>query len=234
MSGSSSAVSHPAAGVDSHDVSRALEQRYDRILREHGPALRRVAADLRGRSRPPGGPVPGDLPGALAGAPPLPRRLLGADLRLPHRPQPRPHPRLAGPGRAGATLEEAEEIADPRRDPESELHEGERRDRLREAVRRLPLVARQVVVLSLEGLSQREIGEVLGMTENNVAVRLTRARKLLRQALKRKGAGMSAIDPEWRDLMADWQSEEPDEPRRPSRTRSGSASGARCGATATG
>jgi RNA polymerase sigma factor (sigma-70 family) len=49
-------------------------------------------------------------------------------------------------------------------------------------------VARQVVVLSLEGLSHKEIGEVLGMTENNVAVRLTRARKMLRQALE-TGAG---------------------------------------------
>ena len=87
-----------------------------------------------------------------------------------------------------ADLDEAEEMADPRLDPASELEEGERRDRLREAVRRLPLAARQVVVLSLESLSQREIGEVLGITENNVAVRLTRARKLLRQALETEGS----------------------------------------------
>jgi RNA polymerase sigma factor (sigma-70 family) len=66
--------------------------------------------------------------------------------------------------------------------------EGERRDRLREAVRQLPLAARQVIVLSLEGLSQREIGDVLGITENNVAVRLTRARKLLRRALQTEGS----------------------------------------------
>lgn len=45
-------------------------------------------------------------------------------------------------------------------------------------------MARQVVVLSLEGLGNREVGEVLGLTENNVAVRLTRARKLLRQAME--------------------------------------------------
>ena len=91
-------------------------------------------------------------------------------------------------GSVTADLDEAEELADPRLDPESELHAGERRDRLRQAIRRLPLIARQVVVLSLEGLSQREIGEVLGITENNVAVRLTRARKLLRQALETEGS----------------------------------------------
>src|SRR5688572_32410234 len=44
MSESSSVVEAGAAGVDSHDVSRALEERYDRILRENGPAMRRVAA----------------------------------------------------------------------------------------------------------------------------------------------------------------------------------------------
>ena len=34
-----------------------------------------------------------------------------------------------------------------------------------------------MIVLMLEGLSHAEVAEVLGITENNVAVRLTRARK---------------------------------------------------------
>jgi DNA-directed RNA polymerase specialized sigma24 family protein len=44
-----------------------------------------------------------------------------------------------------------------------------------------------VIVLSLEGLTNREVADVLGTTENNVAVRLTRARKSLRVLLERLG-----------------------------------------------
>jgi RNA polymerase sigma factor (sigma-70 family) len=40
-----------------------------------------------------------------------------------------------------------------------------------------------MMVLMLEGLSHAEIAEVLGITENNVAVRLTRARKALKEAM---------------------------------------------------
>ncbi len=51
------------------------------------------------------------------------------------------------------------------------------------AIRTLPLIQREVITLTLEELSQAEIGEVLGITENNVAVRLNRARKSLRRLL---------------------------------------------------
>ena len=44
--------------------------------------------------------------------------------------------------------------------------------------------SRQVLVLSLEGLSHREIADVVGITENNVAVRLNRARTAVRERLK--------------------------------------------------
>ena len=43
-------------------------------------------------------------------------------------------------------------------------------------MRRLPLTQRQAVTLCLEGLLHNEIAQVLGISENNVAVRLTRAR----------------------------------------------------------
>jgi DNA-directed RNA polymerase specialized sigma24 family protein len=42
---------------------------------------------------------------------------------------------------------------------------------------------RQVLTLALEDLSHAEIGSVLGIRENAVAVRLTRARQALREAL---------------------------------------------------
>jgi RNA polymerase sigma factor (sigma-70 family) len=47
----------------------------------------------------------------------------------------------------------------------------------------LPVGHKQMIVLMLEGLSHAEIGEVLGITENNVAVRLTRARKALKEEM---------------------------------------------------
>jgi len=55
--------------------------------------------------------------------------------------------------------------------------------RLIEAVRQLPLIQRQVVVLALEDMDYAEIAQVLGITENNVGVRLNRARATLRKLM---------------------------------------------------
>ena len=60
----------------------------------------------------------------------------------------------------------------------------ERGSRLFAAARALPLGHRQVVTLLLEGLSHGEIAEVLGTTENNVAVRANRARAAMRALLE--------------------------------------------------
>jgi RNA polymerase sigma-70 factor (ECF subfamily) len=57
---------------------------------------------------------------------------------------------------------------------------------LAKAIRRLPIVYRQVITMAPEELPQAEIAAVLGISENNVAVRLNRARKLLRQQLGEK------------------------------------------------
>jgi RNA polymerase sigma-70 factor, ECF subfamily len=56
--------------------------------------------------------------------------------------------------------------------------------RLMQAVRELPKGDRSLVILALDGLSYREIGDVTGMSENHVGVALTRARKKLSTALK--------------------------------------------------
>ena len=84
-----------------------------------------------------------------------------------------------------ATIEvaEAEHVVDPAESPESRAARGQRRERLDAAIRALPLVHRQVLTLALEDLSHAEIGGVLGIRENAVAVRLTRARQALREAL---------------------------------------------------
>jgi RNA polymerase sigma factor (sigma-70 family) len=65
-------------------------------------------------------------------------------------------------------------------------HLGERAVRLRRVVHRLPLVYRQVVMLTLEGLGYGEISEVLGISESNVGARLKRARQMLRESLENR------------------------------------------------
>ena len=64
--------------------------------------------------------------------------------------------------------------------PETVAGRNLERTRLLEAVSALPLAQRQVVTLHLEGFTDREVGETLGISEGNVGVRLTRARTRLR------------------------------------------------------
>ena len=79
-----------------------------------------------------------------------------------------------------ASISEAGELPDPRSDPAAAAEATSERERLLRNVRRLPETLRGAVVLRLEGLNDREIADVLGVTTNNVAVRLTRARDALR------------------------------------------------------
>ena len=169
----------------------ALEERYDRILREHGSALRRAAAayERDGARRE-------DLfqEICLAVWKALPHFRGEASVRtflfriahnrgLTHR---------ARRGPALGDLDAAAHVADPRPGPESEAAARERRTRLHDAVLSLAMPARQVLTLALEGLSQKEIREVLGISENLVAVRLSRARASLRAILAEGVAGHAA------------------------------------------
>ena len=88
---------------------------------------------------------------------------------------------------AAAPLEAAGDPRDPAPGPEEAALAGQRRRRLREAVVMLPLNQRQVIALTLDGLSQAEIAEVLGISENNVAVRVARARARLRELMSCEG-----------------------------------------------
>lgn len=64
----------------------------------------------------------------------------------------------------------------------------EREHRLMSAVRSLPFGLRQVILLSLEGMTHPEIADVLGVTTNVVAVRANRARAALRVLLDTDGS----------------------------------------------
>jgi len=76
-----------------------------------------------------------------------------------------------------------EHIPAPDEDPERHAIVADRKIKLASAVRSLPLAYRQVAMLTLEGLVPGEIAEVLGITTNAVAIRLSRAKGLLRGLL---------------------------------------------------
>jgi RNA polymerase sigma-70 factor (ECF subfamily) len=76
------------------------------------------------------------------------------------------------------------DLPDPSPGAEAELVRRERMRRLLNAVRRLPSGQRQTMILALEGLSYRDIADVLGISESNAGARLTRARAALREFLE--------------------------------------------------
>jgi RNA polymerase sigma-70 factor, ECF subfamily len=79
-----------------------------------------------------------------------------------------------------------EGIPAPDGDPASHAIALDRKTTLASAVRCLPLTYRQVAMLTLEGLTRQEIADALGVTANAVAIRLTRARDLLRGIMGEK------------------------------------------------
>lgn len=172
-----------------------LEERYDRLLREHGAALRRVAASYEADSSR-RDDLFQDICLALWRALPSFRGESSERtfaFRIAHNRglshgwrQGRKNLIEGTPIASGAdgASEEDPRLADERWDPEAATLAVDRRRRLRAAVRSLPLGPRQVLTLTLEGLPQREIAEVLGISEGNVAVRVHRARKALRRALE--------------------------------------------------
>jgi RNA polymerase sigma-70 factor (ECF subfamily) len=100
--------------------------------------------------------------------------------------------RRVGRRRSAASPLDEGEHASPAPGPDREAQARQEVEQLSSAVRELALGARQVLVLTLEGLSQREIGQVLGIEDNVVSVRLHRARSVLRErsgeAPKARGA----------------------------------------------
>jgi RNA polymerase sigma-70 factor (ECF subfamily) len=85
--------------------------------------------------------------------------------------------------RSPAAVELDEHLPAPEEGPEGQAIALDRKLKLAAAVRSLPLAYRQVAMLTLEGLGNTEIAEVLGVTANAVAIRLTRAKEMLRGVL---------------------------------------------------
>jgi RNA polymerase sigma factor (sigma-70 family) len=76
-----------------------------------------------------------------------------------------------------------ESIPAPGIGPEGEAIALDRRAKLLAAVRTLPIAYRQTALLTLEGLALTEIAYVLGISTNAVAIRMSRAKQLLREII---------------------------------------------------
>ena len=162
---------------------REREERFERLMREHGPAVARIASvyERNAASR---DDLVQDI--ALAMWKALPgfrgecseRTLV---FRIAHN---RGLTHIERRRRGSFLgLDDAPEATDVGATPEMQATAGELRQRLIEAVHAIPLGHRQVIALLLEGMTHSEIGEVLGISEGNVAVRAARARKELRERL---------------------------------------------------
>jgi RNA polymerase sigma-70 factor (ECF subfamily) len=76
-----------------------------------------------------------------------------------------------------------ESIRDGQALPETRAIAADQRNRLLAAVRQLPISYREPAVLTLEDFTPAEIAAVIGITPELVAVRMSRARSLLRTLL---------------------------------------------------
>jgi len=157
------------------------EQRFERLLAENGPALARLAASYTNTAA-----DRDDLVQEIALS--IWRALphfrgecsertflfrIAHNRAVTHVTRRRPQ----------ATVD-AVDVPDPALNPEAGLAREQQGERLRNAVRALPLLYRQVVTLMLEGMEYREMAEVLGTSESNVGARLSRARQMLRERLE--------------------------------------------------
>ncbi|HUQ52436.1 MAG TPA: RNA polymerase sigma factor [Gammaproteobacteria bacterium] len=87
--------------------------------------------------------------------------------------------------RPTVSLDEAQiDVEDPNVSAETLLAEEQQRRRFVQAIRGLPAIHREVLVLFLEGMDYGEIAAVVGISESNVGVRLNRARQRLKELLE--------------------------------------------------
>lgn len=164
-------------------MSDAAAARFERLLREHGAALERLCAS-HARDAADRQDLLQEIAFAIWRALPSFRGAssertfvyrIAHNRALSHRWRNR---------RPEVPLDEAPEPVDPGLGPAGQTDTADRRARLERALRALPLPLRQCVVLRLEGLRDAEIAEVVGIAPGNVAVRLTRARRMLRDLLR--------------------------------------------------
>ncbi|MCC7043409.1 MAG: sigma-70 family RNA polymerase sigma factor [Acidobacteria bacterium] len=155
---------------------------FDAIFDEYGPALRRLAARFA-RARGDQDDLFQDVMVAVWRALPTHRGECSERTFVFRIAENRAISYLSRRPPATADVSEALEVPAPTKTPEQMAVHNQRGERLAAAVAQLPPGHREVVALTLEGLSYQDTADVLGITESNVGARLTRARAQLRQLL---------------------------------------------------
>lgn len=167
---------------DGHRGDASHVARLERVLAEYGGALRRLACAYSSGSAGVDDLLQ-EIAIALWDALPLFRGdcsertfvfRVARNRAITHRHRNRP---------SGISLDAAHDVEDPVPRADEAAEQRALREELMQHVQRLPETLRAVVVLRLEGLSDAEAGDVLGISAGNVAVRLTRARTALRAAM---------------------------------------------------
>lgn len=161
--------------------------RFDEVVGEHGPALWRVIASYA-----PPGAERDDLAQEVLVAvwQALPRFRGNSStrsfvLRIAHN---RCLSHVWRRARQPRAHQEPLDVADPRPAADELVATNERAERFLRHLRTLPLGQREVLALALEGLPHAEIAGILGITAENVAVRIGRARDALRRSVEKEEA----------------------------------------------
>lgn len=95
---------------------------------------------------------------------------------------------------AGDVNSQIAEVLDDGKTPMFSLERRQREDALHRSLARLPVKYREAVVLRhIEGLTFREIGRVLSISEGAAKVRTFRGREMLRTLLEEEGLGDDAV-----------------------------------------
>lgn len=155
----------------------------DDLIQTYGAALARVAASYERDTALREELLQDIFMAVVSAAPRLrePEKVRGYIFRIAHnRAVAHVIKRMRDPGVVDADYDQ---IVDDAPTPEQSLISQERSAALLDAVRRLPLPHRQVITLVLEDLSYPEIADALGISQNNVGVRITRAKHLLKALL---------------------------------------------------
>ena len=161
-----------------------MGESFEDVVREHGPALWRVVASYA----PPGAERDDLAQDVLLAVWQALRRFRGESsiktfvLRIAHnRGLSQAWRRAKSP-----SATEVDEMPDPRPAADEQLADHQQQEWFLRQVRALPLGQRQVISLALEGLPHAEIAAIVGITPENVAVRLGRAREALRRSLQKE------------------------------------------------
>ena len=156
-----------------------LEETFDRIAQEHGAMIKRIALSYEFEPSLAEDLVQ-DIYLAIWRALPAFRGAASLRTFVARIATNRSITHIARSRRWPPNLELGEDIPAPDCDPESQAIASNRHAALMHAVRNLPLAYRQPVMLTLEGLAPGEAAQALGISANAVAIRLSRAKGMLR------------------------------------------------------